>query len=299
VPPAPRQLGVQVFEDVPLEEIRPFIDWSPFFAAWELNGAYPRILDDPHKGEEARKLFADAQSWLDAIIAGKWLQARAVIGLFPAHATADDSVVVGDPGNGEEIARFHFLRQQQDKKDSRANLCMADFVAPEHDHIGGFAVAVFGAEQKAREFEAQHDDYTAIMIKVLADRLAEALAEYTHLRVRRQFWGYAPDENLSNEELIREKYQGIRPASGYPATPDHTEKDTLWRLLDVEKRIGMGLTESYAMTPPAAVSGLYFAHPAAHYFTVGHIDHDQVEDYARRKGMTVAEAGKWLAPLLG
>ncbi|HXH64894.1 MAG TPA: methionine synthase, partial [Mariprofundaceae bacterium] len=299
VPPAPKRLGVQVFEDVPLAEIRPYIDWSPFFGAWELNGAYPRILDDPHKGEEARKLYADAQKWLDTIIAEKWLEARAVVGLFPAHATADDSVVVEDPASGREIARFHFLRQQQDKKDSRANLCMADFVAPEHDHIGGFAVAVFGADQKAAEFEKQHDDYTAIMIKVLADRLAEALAEYMHEKVRKDLWGYAPDEKLTNEELIRERYQGIRPASGYPATPDHTEKETLWQLLDVRNRIGMGLTESYAMTPPAAVSGLYLAHPAAHYFTVGHIDRDQVEDYARRKGMSVEEAEKWLAPLLG
>ncbi len=298
VPPAPKRLGVQVFEDIPLAEIRPFIDWSPLFAAWELNGAYPRILDDPKKGEEARKLYADAQKWLDTIIADKWLQARAVIGLFPAHASADDSVTVSDPDSGKEIARFHFLRQQQDKKDNRANLCVADFVAREHDHIGGFAVAVFGAEQKAAAFEQQHDDYTAIMIKVLADRLAEALAEYMHLKVRKEYWGYAPDEKLSNEELIHEKYQGIRPASGYPATPDHTEKQTLWRLLDVEKRIGMGLTESYAMTPPSSVSGLYLAHPAAHYFTVGHIDHDQVEDYARRKGMTISEAEKWLAPLL-
>jgi 5-methyltetrahydrofolate--homocysteine methyltransferase len=298
VPPAPKRLGVQVFQDVPLEEIRPFIDWSPFFGAWELNGAYPRILDDPQKGEEARKLYADAQKWLDTIIAGKWLQARAVIGLFPAHATADDSVVVIDPKRGKEIARFHFLRQQQDKKDDRPNLCMADFVAHEHDHIGGFAVGVFGAEKKAAEFEKQHDDYTAIMIKVLADRLAEALAEYMHLKVRKEIWGYAPDETLSNDELIHEKYQGIRPASGYPATPDHTEKDTLWKLLDVRERIGMGLTETYAMIPPASVSGLYLAHPAAHYFTVGHIDRDQVEDYARRKDMTLAEAKKWLAPLL-
>ncbi len=299
VPPAPDQLGVQVFEHIPLAEIRPYIDWSPFFGAWELNGAYPRILDDPHKGEEARKLYADAQQWLDAIIEGEWLEARAIVGLFPAHATADDSVVVCDPESDIEIARFHFLRQQQDKKDTRANLCMADFVAKAHDHIGGFAVAIFGAEAKAAEFEKQHDDYTAIMIKVLADRLAEALAEYMHLRVRKQLWGYAPDEYLSSVELIHEKYQGIRPASGYPATPDHTEKDALWKLLGVEERIGMGLTESYAMTPPAAVSGLYLAHPAAHYFTVGQIDHDQVEDYARRKGWSVAKAEKWLAPLLG
>jgi len=299
VPAAPKHSGTQVFKNIPLSELRDYIDWSPFFGAWELNGAYPRILDDPQKGEEAKKLFADAQTWLDAIIANNWLEARAVVGLFPAHATSDDSVVVSDPATGSETARFHFLRQQQDKKDARANLCMADFVARENDHIGGFAVGIFGADEKAAEFSAKHDDYTAIMIKVLADRLAEALAEYMHQKVRKEIWGYAADEDLSNEELIREKYQGIRPAAGYPATPDHSEKDTLWKLLDVQHNIGMGLTESFAMTPAAAVSGLYFAHPAAHYFTINRIDRDQVEDYASRKGMTIAEAEKWLAPLLG
>jgi len=299
IPTAPKQLGTQAFKNIPLSELRDYIDWSPFFGAWELNGAYPRILDDPQKGEEAKKLFADAQVWLDAIIANNWLEARAVVGLFPAHATDNDSVVVDDPATGAEAARFHFLRQQQDKKDARANLCMADFVAAANDHIGGFAVGIFGADEKAAEFSAKHDDYTAIMIKVLADRLAEALAEYMHQKVRKEIWGYAADEDLSNEDLIREKYQGIRPAAGYPATPDHSEKDTLWKLLDVQNSIGMGLTESFAMTPAAAVSGLYLAHPAAHYFTINRIDRDQVEDYASRKGMTVAEAEKWLAPLLG
>ncbi|MDX8411603.1 MAG: vitamin B12 dependent-methionine synthase activation domain-containing protein, partial [Mariprofundaceae bacterium] len=303
-PPAPLKPGVTVLADVPLTELRPFIDWTPFFSAWELNGAYPRILDDPRKGAEARRVFADAQSMLERIEAEKWFSARAVTGLLAAVATEDDSVIVyGDEQHAEEIARFHFLRQQQDKKDARANLCLADYVAPEGvnaaDHIGGFAVSVFGAEARAAEFEKQLDDYAAIMVKVLADRLAEALAEYLHLKVRRELWGYAPDEAFSPDEVIRERYQGIRPAAGYPACPEHTEKGTLWRLLNVENHIGAKLTESYAMYPAASVSGLYFAYPAAKYFTVGNINRDQVEDYARRKGMTVAEAEKWLAPNLG
>jgi len=300
VVPAPKQTGVQVFDNVSLAELRDHIDWTPFFGAWELNGAYPRILNDPHKGEEARKLFNDAQAMLDKVIAEQWFTAKAVVGLFPAAATADDSVIVfEDEAHTKELTRFHFLRQQQDKKDARANLCLADYVADAGDHLGGFAVSIFGAEAKASEYEKAHDDYHAIMVKVLADRLAEALAEYMHLKVRREIWGYAADENLSNEELIHEKYQGIRPAAGYPASPEHTEKGTLWQLLDVETNIGMGLTESYAMTPAASVSGLYFASADAKYFTVGPIDADQVADYAKRKGMSIAEAEKWLAPLLG
>jgi len=303
-PPAPNRPGVTVLSDVSLAELREFIDWTPFFSAWELNGAYPRILDDPHKGAEARRVFDDAQAMLDQIIAEKWFETRAVIGLFPAASTNNDSVLVySEEDHGNELARFHFLRQQQDKKDARANLCLADYVAPSEadaaDHIGGFAVSVFGAEAKAAGFEEQHDDYHAIMAKVLADRLAEALAEYLHLKVRRELWGYAPDEELSADEVIREKYQGIRPAAGYPACPEHTEKGTLWALLDAEKNIGTTLTESYAMHPAASVSGLYFAHPDAKYFTVGRINRDQVEDYARRKGMTVDEAEKWLTPNLG
>ena len=300
IAPAPKQPGIQVVQDIPVDELRDYIDWSPLFSAWDLNGAYPRILDDANKGEEARKLFADAQDWLDRIIAGNWFSIRATFGLFAAASTETDSIVVyADEKHSTELARFHFLRQQQDKKDTRANLCLADFVARKHDHIGGFACAVFGADARAREFEAKHDDYAAIMIKVLADRLAEACAEMLHQQVRTRYWGYAADESLSNQELIREKYQGIRPAIGYPACPEHTEKGTLWQLLDVEASIGMGLTESFAMTPGAAVSGLYFANPEARYFTLGKINRDQVEDYAARKGMSVEDAEKWLQPVLG
>jgi len=301
IPPAPQQPGIHVLQNIPLTDIREFIDWSPFFGAWELNGAYPRILNDPHKGKEAKKLFDEAQEWLDKIIAEDWFTAKAVFGLFPAASTDNDSVIVyQDETRTTETARFHFLRQQQDKKDARANLCLADFVSSSApDHLGAFAVGIFGAEEKAGIYKAENDDYTAIMVKVLADRLAEACAEMLHRDVRRQHWGYATGENLDHNDLIREKYQGIRPAAGYPACPEHTEKGTLWRLLDVENNIGMGLTESYAMTPPSAVSGLYFANAEARYFTVGKINRDQVEDYARRKGMSVEDAEHWLAPVLG
>jgi len=301
LPPAPKQPGVHVLENVSLADIRTYIDWTPFFGAWELNGAYPRILNDPHKGKEAKKLFDEAQVLLDKIIAQDCFTAKAVFGLFPAASTGDDSVIVyRDENHLEESARFHFLRQQQDKKDARANLCLADFISADApDYIGAFAVGIFGAEEKATAYKAEHDDYTAIMVKVLADRLAEALAEMLHRDVRRQYWAYASHEDLNNGDMIREKYQGIRPAAGYPACPEHTEKGTLWKLLDVKKNIGMGLTESYAMTPPAAVSGLYFANAEARYFTVGKINRDQVEDYARRKGMSIEEAEKWLAPVLG
>jgi len=301
---APSKLGVQALDNISIAEIRDYIDWSPFFSAWELNGAYPRILNDPHKGKEAQKLFDEAQVWLDKIIEEEWFTARAVFGLFPAASTNDDSIVVySDESKLTELSRFHFVRQQLDKKDKRANLCLSDFIAPvdsdNNDHIGAFAVGIFGAEEKAKTYEAAHDDYAAIMIKVLADRLAEALAEMLHKDVRTKYWAYAADESLSTEEVIREKYQGIRPAAGYPACPEHTEKGTLWQLLDVENRIGMSLTESYAMLPTAAVSGLYFANPEARYFTVGKINKDQVKDYAQRKGLSMDEAEKWLAPNLG
>jgi 5-methyltetrahydrofolate--homocysteine methyltransferase len=298
VAPAPKQTGVQVVENISIADIRDYIDWSPFFSAWELNGAYPRILNDPHKGKEAQKIFDEAQVWLDKIIAENWFTAKAIFGLFPAASTENDSVIVYDE-SGSESTRFHFLRQQQNKKDSRPNLCLSDFIARENDHIGCFAVGIFGAEAKAEAFKAEHDDYSAIMIKVLADRLAEALAEKLHQDVRCKYWAYVSDESLNAEELAKEKYQGIRPAAGYPACPEHTEKGTLWNLLDVENNIGMGLTESYAMTPAAAVSGLYFASSQAHYFTVGKINKDQVKDYAARKGMSIEEAEKWLAPNLG
>ena len=301
IPSAPATSGVQVFNDVSLETLRDYIDWTPFFSAWQLNGAYPRILEDEKKGEEARKLFASAQKMLDQIIAGKWFTAKAVIGLFPANATDDDSVIVySDESRSTETARFHFLRQQQDKKDSRANLCLADFVAEKgNDHIGGFAVSIFGADEKAETFKQENDDYRAIMVKVLADRLAEALAEWLHKEVRTKHWAYASGESLSTEEIIREKYQGIRPAAGYPACPEHTEKGTLWTLLNAGTNIGTSLTESYAMNPAASVSGLYFASPEAKYFTVGNINREQMEDYAKRKGMSFEEAEKWLQPILG
>jgi len=301
IPAVPKSEGVQTFNDISLAELRDYIDWTPFFSAWQLNGAYPRILDDEKKGEEARKLFTAAQEMLDQVIAEKWFEARAVIGLFPANGTEDDSVIVySDESRTNETCRLHFLRQQQDKKDARANLCLADFVAHEgSDHIGGFAVSIFGADEKAEAFKGANDDYHAIMVKVLADRLAEALAEWLHREVRTKHWGYADSESLSTEEIIREKYQGIRPAAGYPACPEHTEKGTLWSLLDAETNIGTSLTESYAMNPAASVSGLYFASPEAKYFTVGNINREQVEDYAKRKGMSIEEAEKWLQPILG
>jgi len=301
IPPAPRQPGIHVLKDIPLADIRTFIDWSPFFGAWELNGAYPRILNDPHKGKEAKKLFDEAQEWLDKIIAEGWFEARAVCGLFPAVSTGDDSIIVyKDEARAIPAARFHFLRQQTDKKDARANLCLADFVSSDApDHLGAFAVGIFGVEEKTGTYKAEHDDYSAIMLKVLADRLAEACAEMLHRDVRHHYWGYVADERLDSDDLIRERYQGIRPAAGYPACPEHTEKGTLWKLLDVENNIGMGLTESYAMTPPSAVSGLYFANAESRYFTVGKINRDQVADYARRKGMSVKDVEKWLAPVLG
>jgi 5-methyltetrahydrofolate--homocysteine methyltransferase len=285
-----------------LETLRPFIDWTPFFHAWQMKGSYPKILDDPEKGETARKLFADAQAMLDRIIAEKWLTARGVFGLFPASAKGDDVSVYRNGDRGEASATFRFLRQQAKKPDGRPNRCLADFVAPmsgPEDYLGAFAVTTgIGIEARVKAFEADHDDYSAILLKALADRLAEAFAEYLHLKVRREAWGYAAGEGLDNAALIREEYKGIRPAPGYPACPEHTEKGTLWQLMDVERRAGITLTEHYAMWPAAAVSGLYFSHPQSHYFAVGRIDRDQAVDYARRKGMDIAEAERWLAPNL-
>jgi len=301
IPPAPKQPGIHVLENISLADIREFIDWTPFFSAWELNGAYPRILNDPHKGKEAKKLFDEAQEWLDRIISEGWFEARAVFGLFPAAATDNDSVAVyQDEAKDVELARFHFLRQQTDKKDARANLCLADFISSDMpDHLGAFAVGIFGAEEKAQDLKAENDDYAAIMVKVLADRMAEALAEMLHRDVRRHYWGYAADEKLKNADMVHEKYQGIRPAAGYPACPEHSEKGTLWKLLAVEDSIGMEITESFAMLPTAAVSGLYFASAEARYFTVGKINRDQVENYASRKDMDIEEAERWLAPVIG
>ncbi len=303
-PPQPRLKGIRVFDDYPLEELLGRIDWTPFFMAWELAGKYPKILDDAVVGAEARKLFSDAEGMLHEIIEQRWLTARAVIGFFPANTVGDDDIeLYTGEDRGEVLATLHHLRQQIERRTDQPNYCLADYVAPREtgvaDWIGAFAVtAGIGIEAHLARFEAEHDDYRSILLKALADRLAEALAERMHERVRKEFWGYAPDEDLSNEELIKERYRGIRPAPGYPACPDHTEKATLWRLLEPDRRIGLTLTEHYAMTPTAAVSGWYFAHPRARYFGVGKILKDQVEDYARRKDMPVAEVERWLAPVL-
>ena len=292
----PSFTGVKVFEDYSLEELRAYIDWSPFFTAWEMNGRYPRIFESERFGAEARKLYDEAQVLLDRMIAEKMTEARAVVGIFPANSEGDDIHINGDG------TVLHHLRQQV-SKNGNPNFCLSDFVAPntsgKQDYIGAFAVtAGIGLEKAIAEFEADHDDYHAIMLKVLADRLAEAFAERMHERMRKEFWAYTPSEQLSNDQLIDEKYTGIRPAPGYPACPDHTEKETLWKLLDVEQNIGMGLTESMAMHPAASVSGWYFAHPQSRYFGVGKIEKDQVEDYARRKGLTKEAAERWLAPNL-
>jgi 5-methyltetrahydrofolate--homocysteine methyltransferase len=302
-PPRPDRLGVQAFDDYDLGDIATRIDWTPFFRTWELKGTYPAILDDAKEGEAARGLYEDARVMLERIIAEKWLTARGVVGLFPANAQGDDVEVYGDETRKKVIARFRFLRQQMKKRQGRANLCLADFVAPADsgvaDHIGAFAVtAGLGIEDKVAQFEAAHDDYSAILLKALADRLAEAFAEHMHERVRREFWGYAADENLDNDALIAEQYQGIRPAPGYPACPDHSEKRALFDLLEAENNTSMTLTESFAMLPAASVAGFYFAHAEASYFGIGRIGRDQAKDYAKRKGVPIEQAEKWLAPNL-
>jgi len=303
-PPAPRKPGITVLRDYPLEELVPYIDWTPFFQTWELSGSYPKILQDPVVGEAARKLFADAKHALERLIAEKWVAAHAVIGLFPAaQVGGDDIEIYADEERRATLATWHNLRQQNHKPAGRPNLCLADFVAPKEtrvpDYIGAFAVtAGSGIERKLSEFEAAHDDYGAIMLKALADRLAEALAERMHERVRREFWGYAADERLTNEQLVAERYRGIRPAPGYPACPDHTEKRVLFELLDAGANARIELTESFAMLPAASVCGFYLSHPEASYFAVGKIGRDQVADYAQRKSISLAEAEKWLAPYL-
>jgi 5-methyltetrahydrofolate--homocysteine methyltransferase len=302
-PPRPEVRGVRVLENYDLAEIARYIDWGPFFQAWELAGPFPAILDDPKVGEAARALYAEGRAMLERVVEGRWLRASAVFGLFPAAAVEhDDIAIYADEGRTRVLATWHNLRQQNLKPTGRANLCLADFVAPAGsgvpDYIGAFAVtAGIGIEKKLEEFERRNDDYGAIMLKALADRLAEALAELLHKRVRTEFWGYARGEDLDNAALIREEYRGIRPAPGYPACPDHTAKGALFELLGAE-RIGMRLTESYAMLPAASVSGFYFSHPRSQYFAVGKIGRDQLEDYARRKGWTLAEAERWLAPHL-
>ena len=276
----------------------------PFFNAWEFHGKYPAILSDQVVGEAARKLFSDASVMLDRIISDQWLQAKAVLGFFPANAIDDDIRLYADESRADERALLCHLRQQRSKAEGQPHQCLADFVAPadsgKPDYIGAFAVtAGIGIDEHIERFEAEHDDYSSIMLKALADRLAEALAEYLHQRVRNEYWGYGVDESFTNDELIAEQYRGIRPAPGYPACPDHTEKGKLWELLDVESAIGLRLTDSFAMFPTAAVSGFYFSHPDARYFSVGKVARDQLESYAKRKGMSVAEAERWLAPNLG
>ncbi|MFQ5708161.1 MAG: methionine synthase [bacterium] len=295
----PKKLGVTVLRDYPLAEIRNYIDWTPFFITWELKGSFPAILDDPKLGEEARKLFEDANRLLDQVVAEKLLTANGVLGLFPANAVGDDIELYGDDRRQQVLAVLHTLRQQAQKTGGHPNLALADYVAPKEtgvkDYLGAFAVtAGLGIETVVAKFEKEHDDYNSIMIKALADRLAEAFAELLHEMVRKETWGYAADENLSNEALIKERYCGIRPAPGYPACPDHTEKRTLFDLLEVEKNAGLSLTESFAMYPAASVCGLYFAHPQAKYFPLGRIGKDQVEDYSRRKALGVEEVEKWL-----
>ncbi|WP_029348859.1 methionine synthase [Bosea sp. 117] len=302
-PPAPSFVGTKVFEAYDLAELVPYIDWTPFFQSWELVGTYPAILDDPKVGVAARALYDDARRMLEKIVAEKWLAARAVIGFWPANAVGDDIRLYADETRLAPLATLHTLRQQMAKSTGRANFALADFVAPEAsglpDYVGGFCVSAgFGEQERSDAFKAAHDDYSSILLKALADRLAEAFAERMHERVRREFWAYAPDEALDNQNLIQEAYRGIRPAPGYPAQPDHTEKATLFKLLDATAKIGVELTESFAMWPGAAVSGLYFSHPDAAYFGLGRIERDQVEDYARRKGMSVEEAERWLAPNL-
>ena len=303
VPQGPGFLGSRVLEDYPIAELRDYIDWSPFFATWELTGKFPAILDDAKYGPAARSLFDDAQAMLDRIASERWFRASAVFGFWAANADGDDILVYGDERRTKPVAVLHTLRQQLTRREGRANVALADFVAPRAsalaDHIGAFMVtAGIGEDEVAERFKRANDDYSAIMVKALADRLAEAFAERLHQRVRKEFWAYAPDEALSSTELIGEKYRGIRPAPGYPAQPDHSEKATLFALLDGERRIGVRLTESFAMWPGASVCGLYFSHPESHYFGVGKIERDQVEDYAQRKGWTVAEAERWLAPVL-
>ena len=304
VPIKPKLLGVQKLENYPLDALVDFIDWTPFFQAWELAGRYPKILQDEVVGQEATKLFADAQAMLKKIVKEKWLTANAVFGLFPANSVNSDDIEIYSDDKRKNVAMtWHNLRQQTKKPDDIPNYCLADYIAPKssnaQDYIGGFAVtAGIGIEKKMKEFEKAHDDYSAIMLQALADRLAEAFAEHLHLRVRREFWGYAADEALSNDDLIAEKYRGIRPAPGYPACPEHSEKGPLFELLQAPKNAGITLTESFAMLPTAAISGFYFSHPEAKYFATGKVDKEQVADYAKRKGWTVEEAERWLAPVL-
>jgi 5-methyltetrahydrofolate--homocysteine methyltransferase len=300
----PKKLGISVFNNYPLSRLRNYIDWTPFFMTWELKGKYPSIFESKTVGVEAKKLFDDANKLLDKIIDEKLLSANGVIGLFPANSVGvDDIEVYADESRSGVKSVLHTIRQQMQKSKEEPNLALADYIAPKEsgveDYIGMFAVtAGIGIEKLVEKFEKEHDDYNSIMVKAIADRLAEAFAEHLHELVRKEYWGYSSDEKYSNEDLIKEKYIGIRPAPGYPAQPDHTEKPIIFSLLDAEKNAGIKLTESMAMYPAASVSGLYFSHPDAKYFTVGKIGKDQVLDYHRRKGMSVEEMERWLSPIL-
>ena len=298
-PVKPSFLGVRSFDEYPLEELVPYIDWTPFFASWDLVGRFPAILEDEIVGEAARNLYRDARAMLEQLVAEKWVKASGVVGFWPAQRDGDDVVLFADEKRKTEIARLHTLRQQIDKGEGKTNFALADYIAPQGDYVGAFAVtAGLGEEDVAIRFKRANDDYSAILAQALCDRLAEAFAEALHAKVRRELWGYAKDEALSADDMIAEQYRGIRPAPGYPAQPDHTEKRTIFDLLEATARTGIDLTESMAMTPPSSVSGLYFAHQQAEYFGTGKIDRDQVEDYARRKGWDVAMAEKWLSPIL-
>jgi 5-methyltetrahydrofolate--homocysteine methyltransferase len=299
----PKKLGIQVIQDIPLEEIASYIDWSPFFWTWEMKGVYPKILTNEKWGEQASELFGEAQKMLKDIIANKRFRARAVVGFWPANSIGDDIELYKDPDKKEILKTIHFLRQQKEKvPEISPYYCLSDYVAPRTsgrtDYVGGFVVtAGYEVEEYAATFANKQDDYSAIIVKAIGDRFAEASAELMHKKMREQ-WGFGLTENLSNEDLIAEKYRGVRPAPGYPACPDHTEKALLWDLLDVEKNVGVSLTENFAMNPPSSVSGFYFSHPEAKYFPVGNIGKDQVEDYAKRKGMPKTTVEKWLAPNL-
>ena len=302
-PVVPNSLGCKTLEDQDLETLVPYIDWTPFFRSWDLHGKYPEILNDEIVGQEATSLFIDAQNMLRKIIDEKWLTAKARFGLFPANSLEDDILVFDPNDSDKEKFRLITLRQQLQKRAGQPNLALADFIVPlsegVRDYIGTFCVTTgYGVEEITLRFEKENDDYNSIMVKALADRLAEAFAEYLHREIRTQYWGYAPQEKLTNDELIRESYKGIRPAPGYPACPDHLEKQTLWELMEVEKNIGVTLTESYAMWPAASVSGYYFAHPEAKYFGLGKIKEDQLLDYSKRRKIPLHNAKKWLSPNL-
>jgi len=299
VPPKPLRAGVQVLRNFPLDELRKYIDWTPFFITWELQGKYPAIFEDEKIGTEAKKLYDDANRLLNEIVTRKLIRANGVAAFFPAARDGDDIVLYSDESRQTSIGVFHGLRQQTEKRSGEPNRCLSDYIATTADYIGGFAVtAGEGAQELAASYEKKGDDYNSILVKALADRLAEAFAEKLHELVRKEMWGYSPEESLTSAELVREQYRGIRPAPGYPSQPDHTEKETLFKLLEASKHTGIKLTESLAMFPAASVCGLYFSHPAAEYFNLGKITKEQAEDYARRKGRPTEEIEKWLSPSL-